>query len=85
MFLAATEGEDPRYSNATVTAEFGAPGEGESLRSLGLPGMGLMGQPAYFFRADPKGVIDKLSPAVMHNQVAFAAKMTLLMDRLTPD
>ncbi len=85
MFLAATLGEDPRYSNATVTPEFGAPGEGGSLRSLGLPGIGLMGQPQYFFRADPKGVIDKLNPNVMHNQVAFATKMLLLMDRLTPD
>jgi hypothetical protein len=44
-----------------------------------------MGQPAYFFRADPKGVIDKLNPAVMHNQVAFATKMSVLMDRLTVD
>ena len=85
IFLAATIGEDPRYSNATVTPEFGAPGEGGSLRSLGLPGIGLMGQPTYFFRADPAGVIDKLNPAVMHNQVAFATKMSLLMDRLTPD
>jgi len=85
MFLAATVGEDPRYSNATVTPEFGAPGEGGSVRALGLPGIGLMGQPTYFFRADPAGVIDKLNPAVMHNQVAFATKMSLLMDRLTPD
>jgi hypothetical protein len=85
MFMAATAGEDPRWSNATVTPEAGAPGEGGSLRSLGLPGIGLMGQPAYFFRADPKGVIDKLNPNVMHNQVAFATKMSLLMDRLTPD
>jgi hypothetical protein len=85
MFMAVTAGEDPRYSNATVTPEAGAPGEGGSLRSLGLPGIGLMGQPAYFFRADPKGVIDKLNPNVMHNQVAFATKMTILMDRLTPD
>jgi hypothetical protein len=44
-----------------------------------------MGQPTYFFRADPQGVIDKLNPNVMHNQVAFAAKMSILMDRLTPD
>jgi len=85
LFMASTEGEDPRFSNATVTPEAGSPGEGGSLRALGLPGMGLMGQPSYFFRADPKGVIDKLNPAVMHNQVAFATKMTLLMDRLTPD
>jgi hypothetical protein len=85
MFLACTEGEDPRYSNATVTPEAGGPGEGGSVRALGIPGIGLMGQPAYFFRADPKGVIDKLNPAVMHNQVAFATKMSLLMDRLTAD
>ena len=85
MFLAATVGEDPRYSNVTVTPEFGAPGEGGSVRSLGIPGIGLMGQPAYFFRADPKGVIDKLNPNVMHNQIAFATKMSILMDRLTPD
>lgn len=85
MFLAATVGEDPRYSNATVTPEGSGPGEGGSLRALGLPGIGLMGQPEYFFRADPKGVIDKLNPLVMHNQIAFATKISLLMDRLTPD
>jgi hypothetical protein len=85
MFLATTAGEDPQYSNVSVTPEFGAPGEGGSVRSLGIPGIGLMGQPTYFFRADPKGVIDKLNPNVMHNQVAFAAKMSILMDRLTPD
>jgi hypothetical protein len=85
MFLAATVGEDPRYSNVSVTPEFGAPGEGGSVRSLGIPGIGLMGQPAYFFRADPKGVIDKLDTNVMHNQVSFAAKMSILMDRLSPD
>jgi hypothetical protein len=72
MFMAATAGEDARYSNVSVTPEFGAPGEGGSVRSLDIPGIGLMGQPAYFFRADPKGVIDKLNPNVMHNQVAFA-------------
>lgn len=85
MFMACTSGEDPRHSNVTVTPESGAPGEGGSLRALGLPGIGLMGQPAYFFRADPNGVLDKLNPAVMRNQIAFATKMTLLMDRLTPD
>jgi hypothetical protein len=85
MFMACTAGEDPRYSNLAVTPESGAPGEGGSLRALGLPGIGLMGQPTYFFRADPKGVLDKLNPAVMRNQVAFATKMTVLMDRLTAD
>jgi hypothetical protein len=30
-------------------------------------------------------VLDKLNPNVMRNQIAFAAKMTVLMDRLSPD
>jgi len=60
-------------------------GEGGSLRSLGLPGIGLMDQPAHFFRADPNGALDKLNPAVMRNQVAFATEMTVLTDRLTID
>jgi hypothetical protein len=85
LFMASTSGEDPRYSNAVLVESGGAPGEGGSLRSRGLPGIGLMGQPSYFFRADPKGVLEKLSPNVMHNQVAFATKMMLLMDRLTVD
>ena len=85
MFMAATVGEDPKYSNAACVHEQGAPGEGGSLRSRGLPGIGLMGQPGYFFRCDPNGVLDKLNPSVMRNQIAFAAKMTVLMDRLTPD
>jgi hypothetical protein len=28
---------------------------------------------------------DKLNPSVMRNQIAFTAKMTVLMDRLTPN
>ena len=44
-----------------------------------------MGSPRYFFRADPKGVIDKLSPDVMHNQLMIVTRMLTLMDRLTPD
>jgi hypothetical protein len=44
-----------------------------------------MGSPQYFFRADPKGVIDKLDPKIMKNQVDFATKMMLLMDRLSAE
>lgn len=83
LYLAAASGEDPRYSNAAVV-EGGAPGEGGSLRSRDLPGVGLMGQPQYFFRADPKGVLEKLNPNVMRNQIAIGTKLMLLMDRLTP-
>src|SRR4029077_706021 len=84
IFMASTSGENTKYSNAVLVESGGAPGEGGSLRSRGLPGIGLMGQPGYFFRCDPRGVLDKLSPSVMRNQIAFAAKMTVLMDRLTP-
>jgi hypothetical protein len=85
IFMASTAAENPKFSNAVLVLSGGAPGEGGSLRSRGLPGIGLMGQPAYFFRCDPKGVVDKLSPDVMRNQVAFATKMTVLMNRLTVD
>jgi hypothetical protein len=61
-----------------------APGEGGVLRARGIPGVGLMGAPSFFFRADPKGVLEKLSPRVMHNQVSIFTKMVTLMDRLTP-
>jgi len=33
-----------------------------------------MGAPSDFFRADPKGAIDKLNSQVMHNQVATLPK-----------
>ena len=33
--------------------------------------------------SDPKGVIDKLNPRLMKNQVDIATKMVVLMDRLT--
>ena len=49
MFMASTAGEDPKYSNAACVREQGAPGEGGSLRSRGLPGVGLMGQPCVLF------------------------------------
>jgi hypothetical protein len=44
-----------------------------------------MGQPSCFFRCDPNGVLEKLNPNLMRNRLAFAAKMTVLMSRLTPD
>jgi hypothetical protein len=84
MFVAATSGEDPRYSHSFLSTS-GAPGEGGGLRQAEIPGIGLMGGPSYFFRADPNGVLDKLSPQVMRNQVAIATKLMVLMDRLTVD
>ena len=85
IFIASTNGEDPRYSRAFLVQSGFAPGEGGVLRQQGLPGIGLMGSPQYFFRADPKGVIDKLDPKIMKNQVDFATKMMLLMDRLSAE
>lgn len=85
MFLATTKGLDPKHSRSGLVESGQAPGEGGQLRSLGIPGIGLMGSPHYFFRADPKGVIDKLSPQVMHNQVEIATRLLAMMDRLTPD
>lgn len=84
LFVAATSAEDPKHSNSFLSTA-GAPGEGGSLRTANIPGIGLMGSPTYFFRADPKGVLDKLNPQVMRNQVAIATKMMILMDRLTVD
>lgn len=85
IFHAATEGEDPKYSRSALVESGFAPGEGGAPRSAGIPGIGLMGAPQYFFRADPKGVIDKLSPRVMKNQVDMATKMMVLLDRLSVD
>jgi hypothetical protein len=49
-------------------------------------GISLMGVPHYFLTADPDdSVIDKLNPNVMHNQVAIASKLMVLMDRLRTD
>ena len=62
-----------------------APGEGGAPRAAGIPGLGLMGAPQYFFRADPMGVIKKLDQRVMANQVDIATKMMVLMDRLSVD
>jgi hypothetical protein len=85
MFLATTKGLDPKYSRAGLVESGQAPGEGGRLRSMGIPGIGLMGSPHYFFRADPKGVIDKLSPQVMRNQVEIATRLLALMDKLSPE
>jgi hypothetical protein len=85
IFHAATAGEDPKYSRSALVESGFAPGEGGAPRAAGLPGIGLMGAPQYFFRADPKGVIDKLNPRVMKNQIDIATKMMVLMDRLSVD
>jgi hypothetical protein len=85
MFLASTVGEDPRFARADLISGGFPGGEGGGLRNKGIPGIGLMGVPYYFFRADPKGVLDKLDPRVMHFEVSIAIKMLVLMDRLTPE
>jgi hypothetical protein len=85
IFHAATVGENPKYSRSAVVESGFAPGEGGAPRAAGLPGIGLMGAPQYFFRADPLGVIHKLNPRVMANQVDIATKMMVLMDRLSVD
>jgi hypothetical protein len=85
IFHAATEGEDGKFSRSGLVESGFAPGEGGAPRGAGIPGIGLMGAPQYFFRADPKGVIDKLSPRVMKNQVDIATKMMVLLDRLSVD
>lgn len=85
LFIATTETEDPKLSRSDLI-ESGFPGgEGGSLRAANLPGIGLMGWPHYFFKADPKGVIDKLSPDVMYSQVSIATKLLVLMDRLSAE
>lgn len=84
MLHAATVGENPKFSRMGIVETGFAPGEGGALRARGIPGVGLMGAPSFFFRADPKGVLDKLSPEVMHNQVSIFTKMMALMDRLPP-
>ena len=62
IFLAATVGEDPRLHARGARGERRGAGEGGAPRAAGMPGIGLMGGPQYFFRADPKGVIDKIDP-----------------------
>jgi hypothetical protein len=83
MFMATTVGENPRYSRLGFVISGTAGGEGTGLRAAGIPGIGLMGAPSFFFRADPKGVLDKLDPNILHNQVSMASKMYVLMDRLS--
>lgn len=83
MFMATTRGEDPKYSRLGLVESGTAGGEGGGLRSMGIPGIGLMGAPTFFFRADPKGVLDKLDPRILRNQVAMASKMYVMMDRFS--
>jgi hypothetical protein len=85
LFMASTQGEDPKYSRSVLVESGYAPGEGGAPRRAGIPGVGLMGSPEYFFRADPQGVLKYLSADVMHNQVSIMTKLLVLMERLTPE
>ena len=85
LFMAATETEDPRYAHSRLVESGSAPGEGGGLRSRNIPGIGLMGSPSFFFRVDPKGVLDKLNPNVMYFEASVSAKLMVLMNRLTVD
>jgi hypothetical protein len=85
LLMASTRGEDPKFSRSALVESGYAPGEGGAPRRAGIPGVGLMGSPEYFFRADPEGVLKYLSADVMHNQVSIMTKLLVLMDRLTPE
>lgn len=85
LLMASTRGEDPKHSRTVIVESGYAPGEGGSPRRAGIPGVGLMGSPEYFFRADPDGVLKYLSADVMHNQVSIMTKLLVLMERLTAD
>ncbi|WP_372784271.1 hypothetical protein [Phenylobacterium sp.] len=85
LFFPCTVGEDPRFSHTEISLNNLPTGEGGAPRAAGIPGFGLMGWPNYFFRADPRGVIDKFDPRIMKNEVNIATKLMILFDRLTPD
>lgn len=85
IFMASTRGEDPKFSRSALVESGYAPGEGGAPRRAGIPGVGLMGSPEYFFRCDPEGVLKYLSADIMHNQVSIMTKLLVLMERLTPD
>jgi hypothetical protein len=55
------------------------------LRTRNIPGIGLMGSPSFFFRVDPKGVLDTLNPNVMRFEASIAATLMVLMNRLSVD
>ena len=85
LLMASTRGEDPKFSRTVIVESGYAPGEGGGPRRAGIPGLGLMGSPEYFFRADPEGVLKYLSADVMHNQVSIMTKLLVLMERLSAD
>jgi hypothetical protein len=85
LFMASTQGEDPKYSRSALVESGYSPGEGGGLRRANIPGLGLMGSPEYFFRADPGGVLKYLNADVMHNQVSIMTKLLVLMERLSPE
>jgi hypothetical protein len=83
LFMASTRGEDAKYSRSALVESGYAPGEGGGPRRAGIPGLGLMGSPEYFFRCDPEGVLKYLNVDVMHNQVSIMTKLLVLMERLS--
>jgi hypothetical protein len=85
LFMASTQGENPKYSRSALVESGYAPGEGGGPRRAGIPGLGLMGSPEYFFRCDPAGVLKYLNVDIMHNQVSIMAKLLVLMERLSPE
>jgi len=85
LFMASTQGENPKYSRSALVESGYAPGEGGAPRRAGIPGLGLMGSPEYFFRCDPAGVLKYLSADIMHTELSIMAKLVVLMERLTPE
>ena len=58
-------------------------GEGASLSRAGIPTIGYIPQPNYLLAAPPDGCIGKLSPELMHSQIAVFAKLIHRIDAMS--
>jgi hypothetical protein len=72
---------EPEQSMRAQVAKTGQPSpETRPAAVRGIPSVGLIPIPTYLLDASPGGVIDRLSPALMHAQVRTTARLLSLLD-----
>jgi hypothetical protein len=72
---------EPEQSMRTQVEQTGQPSpETRPAGVRGIPSVGLIPIPTYLLDASPGGVIDRLSPALMHAQVRTTARLLSLLD-----
>src|SRR5581483_10513112 len=80
---AALDGTAAKRTALVNPVKGGFLGEGSALSRAGVPTIGFIPQPNYLLAGPADGCLDKLSPTLMHAQIAMFAKTVHALDAMS--